>query len=94
MVKLKQDLKYRDRVHFEPVFPYVIYQTLTYLEAHNKFYKDISIKKVLSSEDMFNFSDIVEIKGQTERNTENISDGKQMTKNVNDARSNKNICLS
>ena len=94
VVKLKQDLKYRDRAYFEPVCPYVIYQTLTYLEGHNKFYKDISIKKGLSSEDMFNFSDIIEIQGQTERNTENISDGTQMTKNVNDARSNKNICLS
>ena len=37
-----------------------MYQVLTYLRLHNKFYKDISIEKVLYSEDMFKLPDIVE----------------------------------
>ena len=42
-----------------------MYQALTYLKSHNKFYKDISIKKGLYREDMFKFSDIVEIRDNT-----------------------------
>ena len=61
VVKLKRDLKYRGHVYFEPVRAHIIYQALIYLKLHNKYYKDISIAKGLSSEDMFKFSDIVEI---------------------------------
>ena len=39
-----------------------MYQALIYLKSHNKFYKDISIKKGLYREDMLKFSDIVEIR--------------------------------
>ena len=70
VVKLKRDLKYRGHVYFEPVRPNIIYQALTYLKLHNKFYKDIFIAKSLSSEGMFKFSDIVEIQGETESVTE------------------------
>ena len=87
MIKLKQDLKYQGHVFFEPVRQHMIYQLLSYLKSHNKFCEDISIGKVLSSEDMFKFSDIVEMSGKTEGDTENISDEKEMTKNVNDTRS-------
>ena len=45
----------------------------TYLKSHNKFYKDISIEKGLSSEDMFKFSDIAEMQVETESDTENLS---------------------
>ena len=67
VVKFKRDLKYRDHVYCEPVCSQTIYQALTYLELHNKFYKDISIAKDLSSGDMFKLSDIVEIQGENER---------------------------
>ena len=88
VVKLKRDVKNRGHVYFEPVRPTIIYQALTYLKLHNKFYKDISIVKGLSSEDMFKFSDIVEIQGETGSVTEkNISDGKEMIENVNYNRS-------
>ena len=87
MIKLKQDLKYQGHVFFEPVRQHMIYQLLSYLKSHNKFCKDISIGKGLSSEDMFKFSDIVEMSGKTEGDTENISNEKEMTKNVNDTRS-------
>ena len=52
-------------MYFEPAGPHIIYQALTYLKLLNKFYKDISITKGLSSEDMFKFSEIVEIQGKT-----------------------------
>ena len=87
VIKLKQDLKYQGHVFFEPVRQHMIYQLLSYLKSHNKFCKDISIEKGLSSEDMFKFSDIVEMSGKTEGDTENISNEKEMTKNVNDTRS-------
>ena len=87
VVKLKQDLKYRGHVYFEPVRPHTIYKALTYLKSHNKFSKDISIEKGLSSEDMFKSSDIAEMQGETESANENISDGKETTENVNDIRS-------
>ena len=47
-----------------------------------------SLKSGLPGEDIFKFSNIVEIQGQTETYTENISDGKEMTGNLNDIRSN------
>ena len=82
LVKLKCHLKNRGHVYFEPVRPYVIYQALTYLKSHNKFYKDISVTKGLSGEDMLNFSDINENQEETESVTENgISDGKETNKN-------------
>ena len=87
MVKLKWDLKCRGHVYFEPVRLHIIYEALTYLKSHNKFYKDIFIEKGLSSEDMFKFSDIVEMQGKTESDTENISDGKETRENANDIRS-------
>ena len=57
--------------------PHIINQVLTYSKSHNKFQKNISIRKLLSSEDMFKFSDIVEMQAQTERDTENTSDRKK-----------------
>ena len=88
VVKLKLDPKYRGHVYFELVRPHIIYQALTYLKLHNKFCKDISVTKGLSSEDMFKFSDIVEIPGETESVTEkNVSDGEEMTENINYNRS-------
>ena len=45
VVKLKQDVKNRGHVYFEPVRPHIIYQALTYLKLYNKFYKDTSIVK-------------------------------------------------
>ena len=54
------------------------------MKLHNKFYKDISIAKGLSSEKMFKLSNIIEIQWETERIIEkNISDGKEMNKNIN-----------
>ena len=45
----------------------------------------ISIVKGLSSEEMFRFSDIVEIQRQSECVTEkNVSDRKEITENIND----------
>ena len=58
--KVKQDLKYRGYVYFEPVCPNVIYQALNYLKTHNKFYEDISISEGLSSKEVINFSHIDE----------------------------------
>ena len=84
VVLLKWNLKYRGHVCFETFRPYIFYQALTYFRLNNKFYRDISIAKGLSSEDMFRFSDIVEIHGETEGVTAiNISDGKEITENVN-----------
>ena len=40
------------------VYIQVIYQALAYLKSHNKFYKDISVTKGLSSEYIIRFSDI------------------------------------
>ena len=86
VVKLKPHLKYRGHEYFEPVRPYVIYQALTNLKLHNKFYEDISIAKGHSSEDMFKFSDIVEIQGETEKSTaESICNAKE---NVNELKQN------
>ena len=77
VVKLKQDLKYRGHVYFEPFRSHILYQTLTYLKSYNEFYENTSIAKGLSSEDIIKFSDNVEIQGQSESVTEkNNSDGK------------------
>ena len=55
------------------------------MKSHNKFYKDISVTKSLSGEDMLNFSDINENQGETKSVTENaISDGKEISKNNNE----------
>ena len=56
---------------FEPVHLH-IHQALVYLKSNNKFYADFSIAKGLSSEEMFRFSDIVEIQGQKKPVTEKI----------------------
>ena len=61
MVKLKRGLKYGGNVYFQPVCPHIIYQALTYLKSNINFYKDASVKKGLSSKDMFNFPDFVEM---------------------------------
>ena len=54
------------------------------MRSFNKFYDNISITKGLSSGDMFKFFGIVESQGQSKCVTEkNISDGKEMTKNIN-----------
>ena len=59
-------------VYLEPVRPNNIYQGLTNFNAQNKFYKDISIAKSLLSEEMFKFSNIVQVQGETKSNTEKI----------------------
>ena len=83
VVKLKRDLKYRG--YSEPVRPQIVYQALTYLKSYNKLYDNMSIAKDLSSEKMFKFSNIVEIQEQSDCATEkNVSDGKEMTENLND----------
>ena len=53
VVKLRMDLKSRSHIYFEPVLPHIVYQALTYLKCYNKFYKDTSIVKGLSSEEIF-----------------------------------------
>ena len=45
-------------------------RSVTYLKSYNNFYDNISIAKDLSSEEMFKFSDILEIQGQYECVTE------------------------
>ena len=85
LVKLKSDLKYRGYAYFEPVRPHIIYQALTYLKSHNKFYEDISVIKGLSGADILSFSDINENHEENESVTENgISDGKEMNKYNNE----------
>ena len=54
--KLRQDLKYRVYVYFEPVYPNVIYHALNYIKTSNNFYEDISISEGLSNEGVINFS--------------------------------------
>ena len=55
MVKWKKDLKYRGYVHFDPISPNVIYQTLNCLRTRNRFYEDISFSEGFSSKEMINF---------------------------------------
>ena len=45
------------------IFLIFLIQALIYLKSHNIFYKDISISKGLSGQDIFRFSDIAEIQG-------------------------------
>ena len=54
------DLKYRGQVYFEPVCIRTAYWALHRLKSYNNFFEDISIKGH-SNEDMFEFSDTVEI---------------------------------
>ena len=87
IIQLKWDFKYRGHVCFKVVchIRHIIYQALTYLKLHNKFYKYISIVKGLLSKDMFKF---YKIEGETEKVTEkNIFDGKETTENINYNRS-------
>ena len=56
----------------EPLCPHIIYQKGSCLKTHYKFYKDISIKKGLSSKDI-SFPIVVEMQLETESDTENIS---------------------
>ena len=49
-------------VYFKPGRSQIIYQALAYLKSHKKLYEDIA--KGLSGEEMFKFSDILEIQGQ------------------------------
>ena len=58
VVKVKQDLKRRSHVYFEPVRPFTIYQTLNYLKSCNKSYEGITISKGLQSNEMLRFSKI------------------------------------
>ena len=51
------------------------------------------IVKGLSGEHKFKFSNIVEMQGETESDTENISDGEEMTKNINNTRSETKFAL-
>ena len=75
VIKLKRNLKYRGHECFKPVRPRIIYQ------AHNKFYKDIPIVKGPSSDEMFKFSSIIKIEGETKSVTGKIiSNGKKLAK--------------
>ena len=67
VAKIKLDLKNQVHGYFKPVRPHIVNQVLTYSKSHNKFCKNISIWKLVSSEDMFEFSDSVERQAQTER---------------------------
>ena len=78
--KLKRDFQYRSHVYFELVRPHIMYQPLKYLRSHNKFYEDISFANGPLSEDLFRFSNIVDIY-VTEKL---ISDGEIMSENLND----------
>ena len=79
MIKLKRDFKY-SLIYILNLFVRTLYTALTYFKSYNKFYEDVSIAKDLSIEDMFDFSHIVEIQGQSECVTErNISGEKEMT---------------
>ena len=66
VVKLKRDQKYRCHVYFQPVRPHIVHHALSYLKSYNTFYDNIFIAKGLTGEEMFKFSDIVEIQGQCE----------------------------
>ena len=70
LVKLKRDLTYKGHAYFEPVLPYIIHQVLAYLKWHNKFFRDISVAKYLSSQDTSRFSDIGESQEEKESVTE------------------------
>ena len=55
MVKLKQNLKCRDCVYYEPVRSNVpVYQSLSCLKTPNKLYEDIFISKSLSIKKLIN----------------------------------------
>ena len=56
-------------MHFLQVCP-LIYQALTYLKSHNKFYENICIAKNLSNKDIFTFS----ANAETENENENVSE--------------------
>ena len=45
--------------------PHTVYDPLTYLKSYKKFYENVSTAKRLSSGDMFKFSNIVKIQGQS-----------------------------
>ena len=66
VVKLKCDLKFRGYVYFKPVNQHIIYKALTYLKSQNKLHEDIFIIKGLSNEEIFRFSDILEMQGENE----------------------------
>ena len=57
-------------MYIERVCPHIVYEALTYMKSYNKFYEDIYIAKGFSSKEMFRFSDIAEILGQSEYGTE------------------------
>lgn len=83
-LQLKWDLKYKVHVYFETVPPYIIYGAFNCQKSHNKFYEDVSIAKCLSSEEMFRFSDILEVEWENESDTEKvISGGKEMSQIIN-----------
>ena len=72
-------------MYFELVLSHIICQVLTYLKSHSKFHRDIHITL---SEEMLNFFDIVGVQGETESVLEkNISDEKEMRKNINGTKS-------
>ena len=55
------------------------------MKCYNKCYEDKYIAKGLSSEEMFHFSDTVEVQRRSECVTEkNVSDWKEKTENKND----------
>ena len=69
-------------MYFEPVLQH-IYNALAYLKYHKKLYANISIAKGISGEEVFRFSDIVEIRGENESIDEKI-DATEMSEGIND----------
>ena len=51
-------------MYFEPVCPQFCSRHFTYFKCYDSFYENISMTKGSSSDDMFKFSDIVEIQGE------------------------------
>lgn len=72
VAKLKQDLKFRGYKCFKPGRPSAIYQRFDYLESHCKFYKDISIPKSLSNNELLRFSKNKPVKENLETVPEKI----------------------
>ena len=76
VVRLKPDPKYRGHIYFEPVRPQIIYQELTYLK--------FLLQKVSEVRTCLDFLILLRFKEKLRvLQKKNISDGKEMTENIN-----------
>lgn len=66
LVKLKKNIKCKGYVYFKTIHPHIMHKLLTCLKSYSKFYKNTSVTKGPSGEEMFQFFDIVEIKEKPE----------------------------